>query len=329
MRGIDSACPQPGPPTLVVVIDTEEEFDWSAPFDRGATSVENIRHQPLAQAVMDRHGVVPAYVVDYAVANDTRAAGVLSAIAGAGRCEIGAHLHPWVNPPHAETVNVRHSFPGNLPPELEREKLRRLRDRIAEAFGKAPSIYKAGRYGIGPSTYRILGELGFRIDASVVPHTDFSAEQGPDFRCFSPFPSRPSPQLVALPLSVHFVGLLHSAGAWLYPAVDSRLGRRLRAGGVLSRLGILERLRLSPEGHSLGEMARQTRAAIAQGHRYFMMTWHSSSLLPGATQYVRTEADRANFIAALDAYFRFFRESCGGRMAGVSEFAESLEGGPA
>ena len=32
-------CPVPGPPTLFVVVDTEEEFDWSAPFSRASTGV--------------------------------------------------------------------------------------------------------------------------------------------------------------------------------------------------------------------------------------------------------------------------------------------------
>lgn len=311
-------------PVLAVVVDTEEEFDWSAPFDRNATAVTNIDFQPLAQEIMDRHGVAPAYVIDYPVADSASAVSVLRPIAERGGCEIGAHLHPWVNPPHEEPVDRFHSFPGNLPAALERAKLAALRDRIERAFGIRPTIYKAGRYGLGPSTFRTLADLGFRIDASVVPHTDFSPDQGPDFRQFPDSPWRPLEELAAVPLSVHFTGMLAGAGPLLYPLVSSRWGRRVRAGGVLSRLKLLERLRLSPEGHSLADLKRQTRAALARGKRYFMLTWHSSSLLPGANQYVQSERDRRVFLSTVDAYLGFFRDSCGGQFMGVSAIAESL-----
>jgi hypothetical protein len=37
-----------------------------------------------------------------------------------------------------------------------------------------------------------------------------------------------------------------------------------------------------------------------------MLSYHSSRLLPGATQYVRTEPDRRAFLATIDGYLRFF-----------------------
>ena len=40
-------------PTLMVVVDTEEEFDWSAPFSRQATGVTAMRHIDRAQRLCD------------------------------------------------------------------------------------------------------------------------------------------------------------------------------------------------------------------------------------------------------------------------------------
>src|SRR4051812_38366575 len=231
-------------PTLSVVIDTEEEFDWAAPFDAKATATENIKYQPLAQQIMDRHGIVPTYVVDYPVASSPAAVSVLRAIADDGRCEIGAHLHPWVNPPHVGPVDEFHSYPGNLPEALEREKLACLAARIEQSFGRRPSIYKAGRYGLGPASLRSVASLGFDIDTSVVPHTDFSRSQGPDFASFPSVPMKGPHGLTVLPLSVHFVGALASLGEAIYPLATGPMGARLRIPGVLSRLGLLERLRL-------------------------------------------------------------------------------------
>ena len=220
--------PADWPPTLVVVVDTEEEFDWNAPLDSNSRSTTNILCQPMAQEIMDRYGVVPTYVVDYPVADTPEAVSVLRAIAEDGRCEIGAHLHPWVSPPYEEPVNDFHSFPGNLAPALEHEKLARLAERIEVAFGARPSIYKAGRYGLGPATFATLQELGFRVDTSVMPHTDFSDREGPDFTGFPAGPFQARPALQALPLSVHFAGALAAAGPVLYPALAAEPGAPLR-----------------------------------------------------------------------------------------------------
>ena len=82
-------------PQLHVVVDTEEEFDWSAPFSRENVSVTAIQDIPRLQNVLAAYGVRPTYVVDYPVAGTASSAGLLSGLAASGACEIGAHLHPW------------------------------------------------------------------------------------------------------------------------------------------------------------------------------------------------------------------------------------------
>jgi hypothetical protein len=312
------------PPTLIVVIDTEEEFDWSMPFDPAETSVTNIGFQPLAQDIFNDYGLIPTYAVDYPVASTPASIDVLRRFAADGRCEIGAHLHPWVNPPPEGPVDVRHSYPGNLPPAIERRKLIALTDTITASFGTRPTVYKAGRYGIGAATPAILRELKYAVDVSVVPHTDFSADGGPDFRDAPPDPFLIADGLCELPLSVHFVGRLASQGSRVFRRLSGSAARRMRLPGILSRLGLLTRLRLSPEGSGLAEMTQQTRAAFAAGTRLFMLTYHSSSLLPGATQYVRSEADRRAFLATLDGYLRFFLVEFGGRADTVAGVAATL-----
>jgi hypothetical protein len=308
----------------VIVVDTEEEFDWNAPFDPASTGVANIACQPLAQVIFDAHGVVPTYAVDYPVAATPDASAVLRGFLQSGRCEIGAHLHPWVTPPAEGPIDAHHSYPGNLSPALERQKLRALTEAIIAAFGTRPLVYKAGRYGVGAATAGILRDLGYRVDASVVPHTNFSADGGPDFTADPDEPYGIAADVVELPLSVHFVGALAGLGRPLFPRLSSPLGRRLHLPGLAARLGLLERLRLSPEGHALSDLIRQTRAAIARGTRLFMLTYHSSSLLPGATSYVRTEAERTRFLATLDGYCRFFLGSAGGRAGTVTGVATAL-----
>lgn len=303
------------PPLLLVVIDTEEEFDWRLPHARENTSVGAVARQGLAQDVFSHHGIVPTYVVDYPVASTPAAVAVLKAFADRGECRIGAHLHPWVNPPHREVVNAFNSYPGNLSPDLEREKLAALTVAITEAFGTKPVVYKAGRYGVGPATARILEDLGYLVDVSVVPFTSFGDDGGPDFSGMGFLPTwfGERGDLLEIPLSCGFHGVCRSLGPWLFPWVSGVAGMRVRLPGLLARSGLLERIRLTPEGVDLAANIRLARSLYGQGCRIFSFTYHSPSLVPGMTPYVSSDRELSAFLDTMDRFFAFFRDELGGR----------------
>src|SRR5262249_4702548 len=156
---------------------------------------------------------------------DRTAAGILRSYQDAGTCQIGTHLHPWVNPPFEEEVGDFNSYPGNLPPALEEAKLRALTEVIQDAFGRRPIMYKAGRYGIGPSTAAILRRLGYRIDLSVVPHTDLRRQFGPDFRGAPDRPYWFADDMLEIPLSRGFSGLAARFGPTVHAVSETAWGR--------------------------------------------------------------------------------------------------------
>ncbi len=145
---------------FLLTVDTEEEFDWSKPLQRTGHTLDTIPRLREFQQFCESHGVVPVYLIDYPVATSELAAEILRDAVVAGRAEVGVQLHPWVSPPHDEEVTPYNSYSGNLPPELERAKLLHLRATIEQNFGAAPLIYRAGRYGVGPSTAGFLREAG-------------------------------------------------------------------------------------------------------------------------------------------------------------------------
>lgn len=224
-------------PELLIVVDTEEEFDWSAPFSREATATRSIPAQARAHEIYDRLGIVPTYVVDYPVATDAEAAAFLRGLKEQGRAEIGAHLHPWVTPPHLEPVSRRNSYHCNLPPELERAKIEALTAAIERAFGGRPTIFKAGRHGFGANTAKVLAELGYRIDCSQLPYTDLSAEDGPDFRGVpgEPYWLDEGSSLLEVPLTIGFFGAAAGLGPRLGRLFDSPRAAQLRLPGLLAR----------------------------------------------------------------------------------------------
>ena len=311
-------------PMLLVVIDTEEDFDWSKPVARENRRVDSIAAQPRGQEIFADFGIVPTYVIDHPVASDAAAAGVLRGFAEAEGCEVGAHLHPWVNPPFEETVSARNSYPGNLPEQLERAKLEALSEQIVESLGIRPTIYKAGRYGLGTNSGEILKALGYEIDVSVVPYTSFTDDGGPDFTAFDPRPywHGADGKLLELPLTCGFHGLLRGMGPALYPALSGAAGMRLHLPGVFARSGLLERIRLTPEGVSFAEQRRLTRSLLDQGCRLFSYSYHSPSLAPGNTPYVRDDGELAAFLQRMRDYFAYFMDEVGGRPAKVSEMRQ-------
>ena len=252
-------------PVLLVVVDTEEEFAWDRPFDRASTGTTSIAGQPLMhERVFDKFGIVPTYVCDYPVVTTPASVAVLRRLMEEGRCEIGTHLHPWVSPPHQEQVTTFNSYAGNLPRELEYEKLRVLTAAIADNVGRAPVTFKAGRYGLGPHTAESIASLGYEIDASVVPYTAFTDDGGPDFRAYREHPywfQAGGRELLELPATTGYAGWLRTLGPQLREMAQRPLGRNLRMGGILARSRAVERIRLTPEGASCDDMTPDRRVA--------------------------------------------------------------------
>src|SRR5436309_6897419 len=135
---------------LIISIDTEED-NWSP--SRDAVSVGNIRELPRLARFFERLGVRPTYLVNYQVAIDPCASGVLRDVTGQGsNAEIGAHLHPWNTPPLDEAFVPCNSMLRNLSADLQRAKLGRLTATLADAFDTRPRVFRAGRFGVGPET---------------------------------------------------------------------------------------------------------------------------------------------------------------------------------
>ena len=316
-------------PRVVTMVDAEEAFDWSKPFDRDANDVTSMAAQHLAHRVFEKHGVIPVYLVDYPVATQDAGRAPLRELLSGGHCDVGAQMHPWVTPPFEEEINIHNSYAGNLPVKLEFAKARCLTETLSEHFGRVPRIYRTGRFGAGRRTADILKRLGYTADSSVTPC--WPAAGIADSWSFSatPYWADHEQSLLEIPVAAALVGTL----------ADTRLGRlapllfdswsnRYRLPGALSRLGLLERIRLSPEGMTVEEAKRLVRHMLSIGHQVFVLTYHSPSLTPGNTPYVRDQRQVSQFLAWLDEFYAFFREEVGGRSATWEEIRHPVMPAP-
>ena len=301
-------------PCIIVVIDTEEEFDWEKEFSREKTGVSHLRFVERIQSIFDEYNITPVYVINYPVASQPEGYEPLLKIFSRDRCIIGAHVHPWVNPPFEEEVSAYNSFPGNLPYSLESKKLEVLSEYIERNFSMRPVIYKAGRYGVGPNTFDILAKQGFEFDLSFCPHTDYSKDGGPDFtgKTDTPHWLDVEKKIFEIPLTVGFEGMIRTVGQRLYPKIKRELFEKFHVPGIFSCLRLLNRVTLSPEGSSLAEMIRIVRCQCRDGERVFSLAFHSPSIEPGHTPYVRSQQDLTDFLSKLRQFFDFFfGELCG------------------
>lgn len=277
--------------------DAEEEFDWSGPFRRDATATTTMGALPEANARFAAAGLIPCWLADYPVVDTPASAAILRDLVEHGTATVGTQLHPWVCPPFDERVDTHNSYTGNLPRALQAGKLAAMTARVEAAVGVRPTVYRAGRYGIGRETATLLTMHGYALDVSVRSTFDYSAQGGPDFSNHPLWPYRLGQGLDELPLTTAYTGALaHWPG--LYRADLLR--------GTLARTGLLARVPLTPEGVPLADAIAAIDGLLDRRHRLFSLSFHTPSLVPGHTPYVRDITDLKTFWRWWDGVFAHF-----------------------
>jgi hypothetical protein len=295
---------------MVVTIDTEED-QWGP--SEGRPSAVNLLSLPRLQSLFDRYGIVPTYLVNYVVASDGEASQILMEICDKGRCEIGTHLHPWNTPPLLEELTNRNSMLGNLPYEMQLEKIGFATDFLSKKFQVKPTSFRAGRWGLGKDTIKALISCGYRVDTSATPFVSWESSEGPSFVTV---PSEPyfvdsmgnicsgmaNDKLLEVPATIGYSRWPFYKWHCAYELLE-RFPSRLRAKGLASRLGLLRQVWLSPEQESTANMLLLSRILISRGIKVLNLFFHSNSLVPGLNPFVSTEADLKEFYSRIAAYF--------------------------
>jgi hypothetical protein len=155
---------------------------------------------------------------------------------------------------------------------------------------------------------------------------DYSAQGGPNFAAFSvePYWFGQNRRLLEIPLSVGFVGSLRPWGKFWSSLSSRSWFEGLHFGGVLSRLRLLNKIWLSPEGYTLAENISLVRALYQDGVRVFSFAFHSPSVEPGNTPYVTSQQDLESFLSQCRGFFEYFMGELGGVSTTPSELKTEL-----
>jgi hypothetical protein len=268
------------------------------------------RLHPLFQ----RFGAKPTYLLSPELLRDPGCVERLAALDG---CELGTHLHPELAEPDAFEPDVTAAVQRDCPPDVERAKLAWLTEAFRGAFGRSPASFRAGRFGVGPSTLGILEGLGYAVESSVTPHVDWSdVSPGLTFVGAPTQPYHPDPRDPARP------------GA--SPLLEVPVTIRPRA---LSRLPVvgkhIEARWLRPtrsDGDELVAIARETVEEEARrGARPVVLNamFHNVEVVAGASPYAATDAAALRILDRVGALLEHARRE-GIACVGLSDVPELL-----
>jgi hypothetical protein len=300
---------------LIVTIDTEED-NWGQ-YDLTDYTLENIEKIDVLQELFDRYGVTPTYLVTYPVATDNGAIYRLRRIMEDGRCEIGTHCHPWNTPPFEEARNDRNSMLCNLAEDLQYKKIGTLHQAITRNFGVVPTSFRAGRWGFGESTACCLSQLGYKVDSSIMAFQNWKVYEGPDYSDLFPraftweknegLRIGPYAGLLEMPATAGFTQRNFKLCNQVWQLLGGELPCKLHLRGFLDRLGMLNKIWLSPETSSARQMVKLTTSMMHQGYDIVNMFFHSTALKAGLSSFVKTREDEDRFLRRIEEFLLFTR----------------------
>jgi hypothetical protein len=214
-----------------------------------------------------------------------------------GRCELAAHLHAaFIEPDKRDGAmagTIRFEMQRQYSYDVEYAKMKNLTELFRRSFGTSPHSFRAGRYGIGHNTGKILMELGYKVDSSVTPHIrwrDPYVADAPDFSKLSETPYRVCESgdiwtpgdgpLIEVPITIR---------PW-----KRRLSRfwRRQVRWFRPWYSSSEDLRAIVDNESRKEQ-------IVGAESLLVMMFHNMEVIPGASPYAQTEADALEYVDSL------------------------------
>lgn len=281
---------------FILSIDTEEEWQWDDEFPQGDCSVKNVERLPEFQRFCESLGIRPTYFVDYAVANDQNGSAILKEFAEKNVAEIGAHLHPWCNPPYFGKTNEAESHVINLPYEQVEQKLDSLTSIIINNIGVKPLSFRSGRWGVNARTLKMLASRGYTVDSSVYPFYQndyFSCLGAPEIPYWPSFDDALSigaqRNLMEIPITAGFNVKNFSVANAIHKTLSKAPFTWFKSIGLLWHTELLKKLYLSPELTDDKDMLSLAHTFMSRNSPVIHMYLHSSTLLDGITGLMNVE----------------------------------------
>ncbi len=283
-------------PWLTVVLDAceVERGEKLAPSEMRALLLETIE-------VCQRFKAVPTLVVNESVLDDAEMVRVLRENAVAGKIEIATSL----------TTSGISGFNALC------QLLERLTRRVESEIGRKPTIFKAQGNWFVPSLPKLLETLGYEVDLSVLPFASFRSRGGPNFCDFDhgPYFFGTDLQMVELPVTRAFSGMLLRLGPAFAPLIALRSIGRLGISALLSGAGLLGIRTLVVDGADSNALKKTARLALERGARVLSIHFALSAARRQTHSGASAECPPTQF----EDFLRFFAVELAGTQVKVSD----------
>jgi len=314
---------------FLITIDTEPDNLWTKP--RTATT-RNATFLPRFQALCERYGFAPTWLVDHVMARDRGFVEFGRDVIARRTGEIGVHPHAWNTPPLSPlTADDVACMPYliEFPESTIRAKLSTLTDLLAATFDIRIVSHRAGRWALDGRYAVALAECGFRVDCSVTPGVNWSrtmgrpdGQGGSDYTRESTAPSvltrgPDGTPLWEVPVTIRPAG--GRFGAWVRAALTEapfakRLWNRMYPEARWFR----------PRQGNRRAMQSLLRQVAQEPASYLEFMLHSSELMPGGSPNFPDARSIEALYADLEAVFDDARaRGCVGMT--LREYADQLD----
>lgn len=319
---------------FIITIDTEADSQWDVS-DRVTT--ENLKFTDRFQQLCNTYNFKPTYLCSYEIVDSEFFPNTIGKYIQSNIAEIGAHLHPWSNPPYIPDLATElkcHYYPTELPLDIFQQKMQNLLDLIEKKTGVKATSYRAGRWGFSSVHIPILQKMGIIVDGSVTPYVSW--ENHPGLKAKGPnFKSAPSHPYILDNTNVNKVGssgLLEVPPTILFTQNIFNNSAKLR--NILLKFSNLKIFQLMTKVINLNpvwlrpfpEMSAAklkivVDKAIQLKSDVIELMFHSSELMAGGSPYNKTSQDIDNLYARFEELFKYISDK-GIKCVTMSEYAQ-------
>ncbi len=295
---------------LLITIDTEIDKgkDWKVSANESFSSVTTGIPDKLGR-LFAKYGAKPTYLLSPEVIRDDACLSVLKHLKD---CELGTHMHGDMIDPLGHQGSMANMATDNMQSsytyEIERQKMVNLTALFATRLGYKPLSFRAGRFGAGLNTLRILDELNYKVDSSVTPNIDWNYKEGR--ANYLNAPDQPYYPMETDMLAPNGRGVLEVPVTILEPE-KHRKWHSTALHSLTDRLYRLQWLRPSNNtGEGMVEVMRQVVKQHADKKDVTLtMMFHSMEVMPGASPYADTEKDCQTLLDKIEMALAYAKDN--------------------
>ncbi|VAW74822.1 hypothetical protein MNBD_GAMMA15-1143 [hydrothermal vent metagenome] len=299
---------------FIITIDVEADNLW----DKSAADKVTCKNISALRKFCDlsyRYGFPTTLLVSYEVFDDPANSALLKDLENEGKCEIGAHLHPWLTPPVYPYDSTYKSYPSDLSYDDLYAKLACLTEKIEKSVQIKPLSYRSGRWGFNQVNAEVLSRLGYLVDCSVTPYVDWTQNKGgmgpgSDYFHLEPHPffiETEGGALLEVPVTIHL------RNRWLYsiPFIQRMMHSMNRTSlgkNAAKAMGLRQQWLRPMFEHQFPTYKNIYEKSCQMQLPVIEMMFHSSELMAETNNRFTDDAKVNNVFQSFELFFSFLKD---------------------